>query len=173
MMIVPIPTDVEDPRERLLKAHETLKSAKERHRALPADLLTDATSFIPPALHARASRLTMELGGRLAPPLNLVISNVPGPRDPLYLAGAQLQANFPVSVVTDGVGLNMTVMSYRDHVDFGLVTDRDLMGDTWPLMEGLERALDELCEEICKTERPARRRAERSNGHAPKPEAVS
>jgi WS/DGAT/MGAT family acyltransferase len=173
MMIVPIPTNVEDPRERLMKAHETLKSAKQRHRALPADLLTDATSFIPPAVHARASRLTMELGGRLAPPLNLVISNVPGPRDPLYLAGAKLQANFPVSVVTDGVGLNMTVMSYRDHVDFGLVGDRNLMGDTWPLMEGLERALDELCDVICGKKRPSSRRAASRNGRAPKPEAVT
>jgi diacylglycerol O-acyltransferase / wax synthase len=154
MMIVPIPTDVADPRERLMTAHETLKSAKERHRALPANLLTDATSFIPPAVHARASRLTMELGGRVAPPLNLVISNVPGPREPLYLAGAQLQANFPVSVITDGVGLNMTVMSYRDHVDFGLVGDRNLMGDAWPLMDGLERSLDELCEVICEKRTP-------------------
>jgi WS/DGAT/MGAT family acyltransferase len=154
MMIVPIPTNVDDPRERLLTAHETLASAKQRHRAMPANLLTDATSFIPPAVHARASRLTMELGGRVAPPLNLVISNVPGPREPLYMAGAQLQANFPVSVITDGVGLNMTVMSYRDHVDFGLVGDRELMGDAWPLMDGLERSLDELCEVICKKRRP-------------------
>jgi WS/DGAT/MGAT family acyltransferase len=173
MMIVPIPTDVDDPRERLMKAHETLKSAKERHRALPADLLTDATSFIPPAVHARASRLTMELGGRLAPPLNLVISNVPGPRDPLYLAGAQLQANFPVSVVTDGVGLNMTVMSYRDHVDFGLVADRELMGDAWPLMDGLGHALDELCEVICHKKRPSSAATKSPNGRAPEPEAVS
>src|SRR3954449_1914524 len=173
MMIVPIPTDVDDPRERLMRAHETLKSAKERHRALPADLLTDATSFIPPAVHARASRLTMELGGRLAPPLNLVISNVPGPRDPLYLAGAQLQANFPVSVVTDGVGLNMTVMSYRDHVDFGLVGDRNLMGDAWPLMEGLESSLDELCEVVCGTKpsapRTSKKAASRNGKHVGAP----
>jgi WS/DGAT/MGAT family acyltransferase len=173
MMIVPIPTDVEDPRERLMKAHETLKSAKSRHRALPANLLTDATSFIPPAVHARASRLTMELGGRLAPPLNLVISNVPGPREPLYLAGAQLQAHFPVSVVTDGVGLNMTVMSYRDHVDFGLVGDRELMGDAWPLMASLERSLDELCQVICGQPKPRHRAASHNgNGSAPKPEAA-
>jgi hypothetical protein len=115
--------------------------------------------------------MTVEVLGRTRPPLNVVISNVPGPRDPLYLAGAQLQANFPVSVVTDGVGLNMTVMSYRDHVDFGLVADRNLMGDTWPLMEGLERALDELCEVICAKKRAPRRAASR-NGHAPKPQAV-
>src|SRR3954449_11411548 len=55
-MIVPIPTNVEDPRERLLRAHEYLGSAKEPHRALPADLLTDAASFIPPAVAARAAR---------------------------------------------------------------------------------------------------------------------
>jgi WS/DGAT/MGAT family acyltransferase len=170
MMIVPIPTNVADPRERLMTAHETLKNAKQRHRALPADLLTDATSFIPPAVHALASRVTMDIGGRLAPPLNLVISNVPGPREPLYLGGAELQAQFPVSVVTDGVGLNMTVMSYRDHVDFGIVGDRDLMGDTWPLMDGLERSLDELCEVICRKRRPKRAPSTNGNGRHTKPE---
>src|SRR4051795_13225900 len=162
-MIVPIPTNVEDPRERLLRAHEYLRGAKERHRALPADLLTDAASFIPPAVAARAARATMDILGRTRPPLNLVISNVPGPREPLYCAGAQLLGHFPVSVVTDGVGLNMTVMSYRDQVDFGLVGDRNLMGDTWPLMEGLERSLDELCAVICK-KKPQPKRAHSGNG---------
>jgi WS/DGAT/MGAT family acyltransferase len=165
MMVVPIPTNVADPRERLITAHETLKSAKNRHRALPADLLTDATSFIPPAVQAQASRLTMQLTGRLAPALNLVISNVPGPRDPLYMAGAQLQANFPVSVIADGMGLNMTVMSYRDHVDFGLVGDRKLVGDLWPMMDGLEASLDELCDVICRKPRPrAAKRTHSGNG---------
>ena len=148
-MIVPIPTNVEDPRERLLRAHEYLRSAKERHRALPADLLTDATSFIPPAVAARAARTTMDILGRTRPPLNLVISNVPGPRDPLYCAGALLLANFPVSVVIDGVGLNMTVMSYRDHLDFGIIADRDQVDDVWALMDGAAAALDELETAIC------------------------
>ena len=148
-MIVPIPTNVKDPRKRLLRAHEYLLSAKERHKALPADLLTDATSFIPPAVAARAARTTMDILGRTRPPLNLVISNVPGPREPLYCAGAQLQANFPVSVVIDGVGLNMTVMSYRDHVDFGIITDRDQIDDAWSLMDGTAAALDELETAIC------------------------
>ena len=164
MMIVPIPTNVEDPRERLMRAHETLKNAKARHSAVPADLLTDATSFIPPAVHARASRLSMDILGRLAPPLNLVISNVPGPREPLYLAGAQLQANYPVSVITDGVGLNLTVMSYRDHVDFGIVGDLKLVGDLWPLMETVEKALDDLCQVIC-GKRPREKKAEKTSGN--------
>ena len=103
MMVAPIPTDVADTRERLMRAHEVLKVAKERHKAVPATILQDATQFIPPAVHARASRAVLGLQG-MRPPLNVIISNVPGPRDPLYCAGAQLQANFPVSVITHGVG---------------------------------------------------------------------
>src|SRR5215210_3789893 len=148
-MIVPIPTNVKDPRKRLMRAHEYLRSAKERHRALPADLLTDAANFIPPAVMARAARATMDILGRTRPPINLVISNVPGPRDPLYCAGAQLQAHYPVSVVIDGVGLNITVMSYRDHIDFGIVGDREQVDDTWSLVEDAQRALQELDELVC------------------------
>jgi diacylglycerol O-acyltransferase / wax synthase len=133
---------------RLRRTHELLRGAKERHRALPADLLTDATAFIPPAVAALAARTTMEILGRTRPPLNLVISNVPGPRSPLYLAGAKLEAHYPVSVVVDGVGLNITVMSYLDHLDFGIVADRELVDDTWSLLAGLKHALSELGTEV-------------------------
>ena len=60
-----------------------------------------------------------------------MISNVPGPQFPLYCAGAELKANYPVSVITDGMGLNITVMSYCGKMDFGIVTDRDQMPDAW------------------------------------------
>lgn len=90
-MIVPIPTDVADPRGRLDRAHELLRSAKEHHAALPANLLTDASAFVPPAVAALAARTTVGILGRTRPPLNLVISNVPGPRSPLYMAGARLE----------------------------------------------------------------------------------
>jgi WS/DGAT/MGAT family acyltransferase len=143
-MIVPIPTDVADPRDRLQRAHELLRSAKANHSALPASLLTDATSFIPPAVAALAARTTIDLLGRTRPPLNLVISNVPGPREALFCAGARLEKLYPVSVVVDGVGLNMTVMSYRDHLDFGVVTDQGQIPDAWPFIEHLHTALDEL-----------------------------
>src|SRR6185295_11219803 len=116
----------------------------ERHRALPASLLTDATAFIPPAVSALAARTTMQLLGRTRPPVNLVISNVPGPRNPLFLAGAQLQAMYPVSVVVDGVGLNITVMSYRDHLDFGIIADREQVDDAWSMLDGLRAALAEF-----------------------------
>ena len=148
-MIVPIATNEPDPRRRLMRTHELLRSAKERHAAVPAELLTNATAFIPPAVAALAARTTVQIMGRTRPPLNLVISNVPGPRDPLYCAGAELQANFPVSVVIDGVGLNITVMSYRDRMDFGIIADRDQVDDVWSLMDGVEHALQELEEVIC------------------------
>ena len=67
-----------------------------------------------------------------------------GPREPLYLGGALLEAAFPLSVLVDGVALNITVLSYRDHIDVGIVADRDQIDDTWPLIEGITRALDDL-----------------------------
>jgi diacylglycerol O-acyltransferase len=143
-MIVPIPTDVADPRARLQRAHELLRGAKANHAALPASLLTDATAFIPPAVAALAARTAIDLLSRTRPPLNLVISNVPGPRESLFCAGARLENMFPVSVVVDGVGLNMTVMSYRDHLDFGIITDQGQIPDAWPFIEHLHTALGEL-----------------------------
>jgi diacylglycerol O-acyltransferase len=144
MMIVPIPTNEPDPAIRLRRTHELLASAKERHSALPASLLTDATAFIPPAVASLAARNTMDILGRTRPPLNLVISNVPGPRSSLYCAGAELLSNFPVSVIVDGVGLNITVVSYKDRVDFGIVGDREQIDDAWAFLEGAAHALQEL-----------------------------
>jgi WS/DGAT/MGAT family acyltransferase len=144
MMIVPIPTNEPDPLRRLQRTHEFLRSAKERHSALPASLLTDATAFIPPAVAALAARNTMDILGRTRPPLNLVISNVPGPRTSLYCAGAELLSNFPISVIVDGVGLNITVVSYKNRVDFGIVGDREQIDDAWAFLEGAAHALGEL-----------------------------
>jgi WS/DGAT/MGAT family acyltransferase len=146
LMAAPLFTDVADPVERLRRTHEALLVMKERHRALPADLLQDANHFIPPAVFARAARLTFGFStsrpGR--PTWNLVISNVPGPQFPLYLAGARLEAHYPVSVITDGMGLNITVMSYLGHMDFGIVADRDQMPDVNTLMDRLAEELAAL-----------------------------
>ena len=136
LMSVPLFTDEADPVQRLARTHDALADMKERHKALPAELLQDANNFIPPAVFSRAARLTFSLAtsrpGR--PTWNLVISNVPGPQFPLYCAGARLEAQYPVSVITDGMGLNITVMSYCGHLDFGLVADRDQMPDVADLM---------------------------------------
>jgi WS/DGAT/MGAT family acyltransferase len=146
LMAAPLFTDIADPVERLQRTHEALLVMKERHRALPADLLQDANHFIPPAVFARAARLTFGLATSRAgrSTWNLVISNVPGPQFPLYMAGARLEAHYPVSVITDGMGLNITVMSYMGHMDFGIVADRDQMPDVDRLMEWLPEELAAL-----------------------------
>lgn len=145
-MAVPIPTDVADPIGRVEAAHEAMRAAKEHHKAVPATLMQDATQFIPPAIHARASRVTLRLSARnvASPIFNVVISNVPGSPIPLYSGGARLLANYPVSAVTDGMGLNITVLSYEDRLDFAVVADREQVPDAWPLMAALGDALDEL-----------------------------
>jgi hypothetical protein len=78
-----------------------------------------------------------------------VISNVPGPREPLYCAGARLEHNYPVSVITDGVGLNITCLSYLDRVDFGIVCCREMVDDAWSIMAAIERELELVDETIC------------------------
>ncbi|MGK2955314.1 MAG: WS/DGAT/MGAT family O-acyltransferase [Solirubrobacterales bacterium] len=146
MMVVPIPTDEADPVERVLRSHVEMSLAKDLHGALPADLMTDTNNFIPPAVFARAARAITSVGAnsRFRPHFNVTISNVPGPPIPLYVAGAKLEANFPISVVTDGVGLNITVLSYLDHLDFGIVGDRELAPDLDTIMDSLRDDLKEL-----------------------------
>src|SRR4051794_148150 len=146
LMRAPLFTDEGDPVRRLARTHEALREMKERHKALPARLLQDANSFIPPAVFARAAQLTFRVtsGSAGRPNWNLVISNVPGPQVPLYCAGARLLAQYPVSVITDGMGLNITVMSYCGRLDFGIVADREQMPDLWSMIDWLGESLDEL-----------------------------
>ena len=80
----------------------------------------------------------------MSPPFNLIISNVPGPSAPLYMAGAQLKHFYPVSALADGQGLNMTVQSYNGNLDFGFVACRELVPDVWLLTELLQASMGEL-----------------------------
>jgi len=144
LMSVPLFTNEPDPIKRLQFTHDALRATKERHKALPAQLLQDATQFIPPAVFARAARVSFSLAATRRPIWNLVVSNVPGPQFPLYCAGARLVANYPVSVITDGMGLNITVMSYWGYLDIGIVVDREQMRDVWKLIPWLEESLKEL-----------------------------
>jgi diacylglycerol O-acyltransferase len=146
LMTAPLYTTIADPVQRLTETHDALSEMKDRHRALPADLLQDANQFIPPALFSRAASLTFALSAtrRGRPAWNLVVSNVPGPQVPLYMAGARLEVQYPISVVTDGMGLNITMMSYCGRLAFGIVADRDQMPDLWSVMGWLREALAEL-----------------------------
>jgi WS/DGAT/MGAT family acyltransferase len=139
-------TNVDDPVERLLTIHGAMKSAKEMHDAMPAEVLQDITQFAPPALAARAMRMAsrVRIMDRLNPPFNLIISNVPGPSQPLYAAGARLLHFYPVSAVADGQGLNITVQSYNGNLDFGFIVCRHLVPDVWDMCGYLHEAHEEL-----------------------------
>lgn len=144
-MLVSLATEVSDPAVRLHVIGDATREAKERH-AIGADALTDWAEFAAPALLGRAARLysRMHLANMHRPVFNVTISNVPGPPFPLYSAGARLVANYPMGPIFDGAGLNMTVMSYREQLDFGLQGDPELLGDPWVLAGFLEDALAEL-----------------------------
>ena len=145
MMIAPMGTHLSDPLERLRYASDAMRAAKDQHGALPADLLSDVSQFAMPALAGQAARVAARL--RLVEwlsPFNLIVSNVPGPSQPLYYAGGRLLAYYPLSAIADGQGLNITVMSYDDGMHFGLIADRGLVPDVDRMAGYLADELEEL-----------------------------
>jgi WS/DGAT/MGAT family acyltransferase len=138
-----LPTASADPVDRLHQVQQTMIEAKDRFSLVPADVLTAYAEFAPPALFMRAARVAsqLRLADRFNAPFNLVISNVPGPRRPLYLGRATMLHYYPVSTIVDGQGINITVQSYCDTLDFGLVACRELVPD-------LEDLADLLVDEI-------------------------
>jgi WS/DGAT/MGAT family acyltransferase len=133
-----LPTGEADPAQRLGQMHESMVQGKGQFDLMPADMLVQMSDLAPPALSVRAARIAARtrIADRTNPPANLVVSNVPGPREPLSLQGvAPLKHYYPVSTVVDGQGLNVTVQSYVDTLDFGLVACRDLVPDLWTLID--------------------------------------
>lgn len=145
-MFVPLATDIDDPVERLLAIHESTKGAKEDFQAIGADRLQDWAEFSGPRLFGLAMRLysQMELADRHRPAINYLVSNVPGPPIPLYFAGGRLVGLYPMGPVIDGMGLNVTVLSYLDEIGFGFVACREMIPDLWVLADGVAAALSEL-----------------------------
>ena len=145
-MVVELPTNVADSAQRLRHVSENMTAAKSRLRALPPSLMQDATDLVPPALFAPAARAMSQVAGLpgIHQPVNVMISNVPGPSGPVYLGGARQRALFPISGVADGIGLNITVFSYQDALEFGIVVDRDQLDDPRPVLEALRGGLHEL-----------------------------
>jgi WS/DGAT/MGAT family acyltransferase len=147
MLTTALPTDEPDSVERIRLVHEAMANSKDVFKAMPAEELTDFTEFPPPAVFARAMRLSARLGlGSRLTPGNLVISNVPGPRQPLYAAGARLEHYYPISVIMEGQGLNITVQSYLDRLDFGLVACPELVPDVDALLDAILLDIDTLAE---------------------------
>jgi diacylglycerol O-acyltransferase / wax synthase len=146
-MLAVLPTNVAEPAERLAVVHAATQLAKAQQASIPQGLVDHVSDFAPPALTARAARVVFATGllNRL-PPFNLTISNVPGPNVPVYLCGAKLLAHYPVSVITDGQGLNITVIGYLGQLHFGLVSCRELVPDIEAMADYLGEELAVLLE---------------------------
>jgi WS/DGAT/MGAT family acyltransferase len=147
-MFVQLPTHLPDPIERLRFIREGTKGAKEEHKALGATTLQNWAEHATPNVFAVAARLYtgMKLADRHRPVANLVVSNVPGPDFPLYLAGSQLLGMFPLGPVMDGMGLNITIMSYMGVLYWGLASDARAVPRLWDIAAAIPHALTELME---------------------------
>jgi diacylglycerol O-acyltransferase len=142
---VPLPAHLGDPVERLREVHRAMRRIKERFALAPARWLREFSESMPAALMGLASRSAFGLLGQTAPPINVMVSNVPGPQFPLYVCGVRLLTHYPVSVITDmSGGINITAFSYDGSVDVGVVTDRFMVPDAWELAGHLRESLDEL-----------------------------
>jgi WS/DGAT/MGAT family acyltransferase len=146
LMVVPLPTQEVEPAQRLRAISAAMLIAKRRLAAMPEDWLTDITDLVPAPLAGVAARSV----GRVVHsarwhPVNLVISHVPGPQVPLYLAGAKMLAHYPISAVSDALGgLNITVVGHDGDLDFGFVACPRLVPDVWGLAAALPGAIREL-----------------------------
>jgi WS/DGAT/MGAT family acyltransferase len=145
-MLVSLATDEPDPGERLRKIRQGALDSKVHHRAVGARTLSDYTEFIPFALAGLGVRLYtgLHLAEKHKPVFNLVITNVPGPQVPLYVAGARLLAQVGTGPIFDGMGLIMPVFSYNGALSIAANSDRAMMPDVEVFTGYLADALDEL-----------------------------
>ncbi len=141
-----LPTQIADPVERLRAISAATGQIKQQVVSLRGLIPTDFPGLAAPMWASGLSRLWARgrIAERLPPLANLAISNVPGPPMPLYLAGAKVIHYFPVSIVTHGLGLNITVNSYAGRLECGVIACRDIVPKPGILAAGLERALKVL-----------------------------
>lgn len=140
MILANLGTHVADPSDRLRLVKASVEEAKRRYRQMTPEEILNFT-----ALMLAPTGLNLLTG--MAPKLqafNVVISNVPGPSKSLYWNGAKLEGMYPVSLVLDRVALNITLLSYMDQLEFGLVACRRTLPSMQRLLDYLENGLVEL-----------------------------
>jgi WS/DGAT/MGAT family acyltransferase len=145
-MFTSLATNLEDPVERLEAICRITRNAKEEHSMLGGETMGAWAELASAPLFSAGTRMYSKLGlaARHRPMHNVTISNVPGPPVPIYLAGAKLTAAYPMGPVMEGAGLNITVMSYVDQVDFGFTAATVLVPDLHALSDQLEPSAAEL-----------------------------
>jgi diacylglycerol O-acyltransferase / wax synthase len=140
-VMVKLGTDLEDPADRLSSIHDSMRAGKETLSSM-TPLQIKAMS----ALGMAPSILTPMLGLQrvIGPLVNLIISNVPGPRSTLYLNGAKMTGAYPLSIPINGMALNITCNSYAENMDFGLTGCRRSVPHLQRLLGQLDDELDAL-----------------------------
>jgi len=144
-------TDVAEPAARLKAIHESMQAAKNQlHTMEPGARKVFALSMMAPVVGVIASGLA----DRVRPPMNVTISNVPGPREAMYLHGARLEAFYPVSATFQGLALNITCVTYDGQFNIGFTGSRDSLPHLQRIAVYASEALDEL--EAATVEKPKR-----------------
>jgi len=146
MTLVSLGTNIADPMRRLAHIKAATKSMKSTlsgvKNILPTDFPSIGVAWLMEAATALYRRANV--ADKLPPVANVVISNVPGPPVPLYMAGARMLTNYPCSIVVHGVALNITVQSYDQSLDFGLMADAVAMPEVRELADSLRVAFDDV-----------------------------
>jgi diacylglycerol O-acyltransferase / wax synthase len=145
-MFTALHVEMDDPAARIRAISEVTKAAKQVHNDLGAEMLMEWSEITPPRPFAAWMRMysRLRLADRHRPPINLVVSNVPGPREPLFVAGGRVTAIYSMGPILENIGLNVTVWSYLDQLNFGVVSCPELMPDLWDFAADLHDALGEL-----------------------------
>jgi WS/DGAT/MGAT family acyltransferase len=146
MMAVSLGTEIEDPLERLEAVRQTARSSKKRSSEVGSSTLLDVANVIPSALGELAARAYRGLGlsSHHAAFFSCVVSNVPGPRNPLFLAGSRMIANYGLGPIFDGVGLIHPVLSYDGGITTAFTSCPEMLPDPAFYEECLRDAFDEL-----------------------------
>ena len=155
-MLVSLATGIADPVDRLRRISDETGTAKDQSRFIDARVFAGWAQTLVPSVATRFSRLVtnFRLFDHMAPLFNLIVSNVPGPDFPLYLAGARMVAMYPVGPIIEGAGLNVTVFSYLDTLYVGLQGCRTLLPDLDTVTRGMEESLAELVGAADRRDRP-------------------
>jgi diacylglycerol O-acyltransferase / wax synthase len=141
-MMAPLPVWCQDPVARLDIVREELKGLKSGGQAVGAQVLTELSGFAPSTVMGQASRVMARQRF-----FNVVVTNVPGPQIPLYLAGRRMIDPFPMVPLAKNQGLGIALLSYAGRINFGLVGDYDVMWDLDDFANDVHESLAELAAE--------------------------
>jgi WS/DGAT/MGAT family acyltransferase len=150
--MVPMPLHERDPLCRLENIRQTTERLKRSNQALGAAALTQVGEWTPSTLLALGARLAVT-----ALPFNLIVTNVPGPQQSLYMLGAKMVDNFGFIPLTDSLGLGIVLFSYAGKLCWGFTGERDLLPDIHDFVEDIETSFHELCVVPERVEIPAAR----------------